>query len=329
VGQTNTAYLVNLVKTLDPSRLVNQASGGNYFGVGDVLDQHSYPDPGDPISPTQATVDGEFGGIAWHVAGHLWNPAQAGNGYLPASSLDNFADLYDGYINEAMASKSLAKGGLNAAIYTQITDVENECNGLMTYDRLIKPDARRIAASNRKVTTSQFNVTAIVPTSQASPQTWQYTTNTPPSNWYAPDFDASAWNVGPAGFGTEVPGASPRSPWTTPGTIYLRRPFDLGPLTREQIDNLVFVTYHDEDVSIYINGVLAASAPGFVTSYVPLAITPQGKAAIIPNGKNVVAVSCTQTVGGQFIDVGLADLSFEADSVAIRSGHTDDHLASH
>jgi beta-galactosidase/beta-glucuronidase len=54
VNQTNTAYLVNLVKTVDPSRLVNQASGGSYFGVGDVLDSHSYPDPGDPTSSTQA-----------------------------------------------------------------------------------------------------------------------------------------------------------------------------------------------------------------------------------------------------------------------------------
>jgi len=50
VGQTNTAYLAKLVKTLDPSRLVNQASGGNYYGVGDVLDNHSYPAPGNPSS---------------------------------------------------------------------------------------------------------------------------------------------------------------------------------------------------------------------------------------------------------------------------------------
>ena len=155
VGQTNTAYLVQLVKTLDPSRLVNQASGGSYFGVGDVLDNHSYPDPGDPVSTTQAPVDGEFGGIAWHVTGHLWNPAQAGTSYLLASSLDNFASLYDGYINEAINFKSPANGGLNAAIYTQITDVENECNGLMTYDRLVKPDPDKIFSSNLKAITGQ------------------------------------------------------------------------------------------------------------------------------------------------------------------------------
>jgi beta-galactosidase/beta-glucuronidase len=123
-GQTNTTYLVNLVESLDPSRLVNQASGNNWVGAGDVVDSHSYPDPGNPISATQAPVDGEFGGIAWHVTGHLWNPAQAGNGYLLASSLDNFAALYDGYVTEAVNFKSASNGGLNAAIYTQITDVK-------------------------------------------------------------------------------------------------------------------------------------------------------------------------------------------------------------
>ena len=175
VGQTNTAYLVNLVKTLDPSRLVNQASGGSYFGVGDVLDNHNYPDPGNPTSTTQAPVDGEFGGIAWHVNGHLWNPAQAGTGYLLASSLDNFAALYDGYIYEALNCKSSANGGLNATIYTQITDVENECNGLMTYDRLVKPDPSKILLSNQKVITGQFNTTVVVPTSQNTLQNWLYT----------------------------------------------------------------------------------------------------------------------------------------------------------
>ena len=66
------------------------------------------------------------------------------------------------------------------------------------------------------------------------------------------------------------------------------------------------MTYHDEDVAIYINGVLAASASGYSTTYVPLAMTPQGQAAIVPNATNVLAVSCHQTTGGQFIDVGIS-----------------------
>lgn len=306
VGQTNTAYLCQLVKTIDPSRLVNQASGGSYYGVGDVLDSHSYPDPGDPLSTTQAPVDGEFGGIAWHVNGHLWNPAEAGDGYLLASSIDNISALYEGYINEAVNFKSAANGGLNAAIYTQITDVENERNGLMTYDRLLKPDPTRIAISNQKAITGQLNVTTIVPTSQAVPQIWQYTTNTPGSNWYATNFNAAGWSTGLAGFGTTDPNVTPNTAWNTPGYIYLRRTFNPGNLTAQQISNLIFMVYHDEDVLIYINGVLAGSASGYSTTYVPISVTAQGQAAIVPNGTNVLAVSCHQTAGGQFIDVGIS-----------------------
>ena len=306
VGQASTASLVSLVKTLDPSRLVNQASGGAYFGVGDVLDSHSYPDPGDPLSSTQAPVDGEFGGIAWHVTGHLWNPAQAGNGYLLATSTNNIATLYDGYITEAVNFKSAANGGLNAAIYTQITDVENECNGLMTYDRLLKPDPNKIQISNQKAISGQLSVTTVVPTSQSVPQTWQWTTNTPAANWYATNFNASGWSTGVGGFGTADPGATPNTAWTTPGYIYLRRTFNPGTLTSEQLSNVVFTTYHDEDVAIYINGVLAGSASGYSTAYVSVPISPQGLAALIPNGTNVLAVSCHQTTGGQFIDVGLS-----------------------
>ncbi|HKW30231.1 MAG TPA: LamG-like jellyroll fold domain-containing protein, partial [Verrucomicrobiae bacterium] len=317
VGQTNTAYLVNLVKTLDPSRLVNQASGGSYFGVGDVLDSHSYPDPGDPFSSTQAPVDGEFGGIAWHVTGHLWNPSQAGTSYLLASSLDNFASLYDGYINEAINFKSPANGGLNAAIYTQITDVENECNGLMTYDRLVKPDMDRIYSSNLKAITGQMTETSVVPASQVVPQTWRFTTNTPAANWYATNFDDSGWNTGSAGFGTPDPNVTPNTTWNSPGYIYLRRTFNPGSLSLQQINDLGFTTYHDEDVAIYINGVSAGSAAGYSTAYVSLPMSQQAQAAIIPNGTNHLAVSCYQSTGGQFIDVGISDQQLVANTFTV------------
>ncbi|HEV2329854.1 MAG TPA: LamG-like jellyroll fold domain-containing protein [Verrucomicrobiae bacterium] len=307
-GQTNTPYLVSLVKTIDPNHLVNQGSGGGYYGVGDVFDDHNYPDPGDPQTTTQVPVDGEFGGIAWHVTGHLWNPAQAGTSYLLASSLDNFASLYDGYINEAVNYKSPANGQLNAAVYTQITDVENECNGLMSYDRLVKPNLDRIFGSNLKARTAVETTTTVVPTSQAVPQAWQWTTNSVPSNWYATNFNASSWSNGVAGFGTVDPNVTPNTPWTTPGYIYLRRTFNPGSLTPQQIPNLTFISYHDEDVAIYINGVLAGSASGYSTTYIPVAMNAAGQAAIIPNGTNVMAVSCYQSTGGQFIDVGISDV---------------------
>ena len=99
---------MQLVKTLDPSRLVNQASGGNYYGVGDVLDNHSYPAPGNPTSTTQAPVDGEYGGIGFQMAGHLWNPALAGGNYIGANTTNDIATIYDSFSDDLVYYKSTA-----------------------------------------------------------------------------------------------------------------------------------------------------------------------------------------------------------------------------
>ncbi len=174
-------------------------------------------------------------------------------------------------------------------------------------DRILKGDPTRLAYSNQKAISGEPNVTALVPTSQAVPQIWQYTTtaNTASTNWYAAIFDDSGWNSGLGGFGTDDPGVTPNTVWNTVGYIWLRRAFNPGNLTPQEISNLVFSVYHDEDVVIYINGVLAAQDSGYTTSYITLGMSPQAQAAIIPNATNVIAVSCHQTTGGQFIDVGI------------------------
>jgi len=182
----------------------------------------------------------------------------------------------------------------------------------MSYDRLVKPNTDRIYSSNLKVITGEQTVTTVVPTSQSVSQMWQWTTNSVPSNWYATNFNASSWSNGVAGFGTVDPGVTPNTPWTTLGYIYLRRTFNPGSLTPQQINELSFITYHDEDVAIYINGVLAGSASGYSTAYVPVAMNAAGQAAIIPNATNLMAVSCYQSTGGQFIDVGISDVNLTA-----------------
>src|SRR6185437_11392526 len=311
VGQTNTAYLVQLVKTLDPSRLVNQASGGDYHSVGDIFDNHSYPSPGNPGSTNQANVDGEFGGVALYVPNHTWAP---GGGEGSATDTNDLASQFETFCNEL--STYSQDDGLNGAIYTQTTDVETELNGLYTYDRAVrKPNLRRIqnAIAN---TGLPVVLTTVAPTSQTNGLSWKYTTSTPASGWNSPGFDDSAWNTGAAGFGAGNPPNTTglvRTPWNT-ADIWLRRTFNPGALTTQQISNLVFLTYHDENVEIYVNGVLAGSASGYTTSYVLLPMNAAGQAAIVPNANNLLAVHCHQTGGGQYIDVGI-DVRSNAPSI--------------
>ncbi len=148
-GQFKTPEIVEMTKKLDPTRLVNPASGGNFYQCGDILDLHHYPEPKmELFDPSRATVLGEYGGIGRKVEGHTWVKDQ-GWGYVEFDSEEKVTDTYVEYAN--MLYK-MAFQGFSAAVYTQITDCETELNGLMTYDRaVIKLDEKRLLQINRKI----------------------------------------------------------------------------------------------------------------------------------------------------------------------------------
>ena len=258
---------------------MNQASGGTHFGVGDILDVHSYPAPNCPDSATQVRACGEFGGIGCQVPGHLWNPAKAGGNYTKANDTSELTRKYDQFINDIVAFKS--NQGLSAAVYTETTDCENECNGLLTYDRVMKADVNLIRASNLKAINGQLTLTPVVPTSRESGINWKYTTNAPAADWFATKFDDAAWAVGAAGFGQ-----GGRTAWRG-SDIWLRREFTLGSLTPKEMEQLVFSVSHRQDCEVYINGVLAGKLTGNTSTYVMEPINSDGKAALIQNGTNV------------------------------------------
>ncbi len=148
-GQFKTKEIAEWTKQYDPSRLVNPASGGNHYPVGDMLDLHNYPHPELYLYDGQRpTVLGEYGGIGWAVKGHLWEPDRNW-GYVQFNSSKEVTDQYVEYAEQL---KTLIKHGFSAAVYTQTTDVEVEVNGLMTYDReMIKMDEQRIKQVNSEI----------------------------------------------------------------------------------------------------------------------------------------------------------------------------------
>ncbi|MBU0639290.1 MAG: glycoside hydrolase family 2 [Planctomycetes bacterium] len=299
-GQSDTQRLAEWVRTLDPTRLVNSASGWTDRGVGDVHDIHAYPGPGSPQpEPKRAAVLGEFGGLGLPLAGHTWQ-AEKNWGYRSFKTRD---ELTEAYLDLVERLRPLTgEPGLSAAVYTQTTDVEIEVNGLLTYDReLVKMDIERITAANRTLYLPPPLIKRVVPTSEEKGIVWRYVTETPADNWYQPNFDDSSWAQGPGGFGREgTPGAVVGTAWHTPD-VWLRRTFEL---TRVPANPRLRL-YHDEDCTVLINGRRVASVKGYTTSYVLISLEDEQALRV---GKNLLAVHCHQTDGGQGVDVGLVEL---------------------
>ena len=136
------ADVVEYVQSMDPTRLVDADSGGgaNDYHIADVNDIHDYPNSGDPKpSENQYAEIGEYGGIGYWVTGKEWAKGQC-HGYKKVDSAQDYASLY---VNMTELVLSHA-GDLSVAIYTQLTDIENECDGYVSYDRTAKWDSDQI-----------------------------------------------------------------------------------------------------------------------------------------------------------------------------------------
>lgn len=153
-GQHRTMEVGKWTMAYDPSRLINCASGGNFWPVGHIADHHNYPNPEFPLNDTRFNdsikVVGEFGGHGFPVDGHLWNPGKHNWGYggLPKDKVE----YTDRYVKSLDMLTELKAQCIAAGIYTQTTDVEGEINGLMTYDRKVaKTPALRLAELHQRL----------------------------------------------------------------------------------------------------------------------------------------------------------------------------------
>ena len=144
-GQFDAKKMTDAVRFVDNTRTIDQASGWHDQGTGDVKSEHVYfrPYRFRADSKGRAVVLSEFGGYARPVEGHVqgnksFGYKKLGSGEKLASALE---ELYQKQIKPAKAR------GLAAAVYTQLSDVEDEINGLMTYDRaVVKTEPARMRA---------------------------------------------------------------------------------------------------------------------------------------------------------------------------------------
>ncbi|MGW8952302.1 LamG-like jellyroll fold domain-containing protein [Streptomyces sp. NPDC055709] len=155
-NREETGRIAESVRAADPSRVVNAHSGVNCCnskgdsGKGDIIDHHDYNNT-DPAFPdeSRAAMDGEHGGFTLRTPGHMWPgaPTVIYSGVADKEALTRkYVENTEKFYLEAAGAE------LSGSVYTQITDLENELNGLYTYDRReIKIDPVRVREINRKV----------------------------------------------------------------------------------------------------------------------------------------------------------------------------------
>ncbi|MBQ4199635.1 MAG: beta-galactosidase [Kiritimatiellae bacterium] len=320
----------------DPSRIIDGPSGWNDYEGGlvnrrgvskhkpagveeaaDLVDRHDYArTPGMfEVNDRRASFLGEFGGVGCRVAGHLWNPKKAW-GYGGTGGDTDWTFVQKKFITLMERVADLAENGLAGSVYTQTTDVENEINGLITYDRkVVKFDAAALAAVHAKVRaaaergTVPHDTVAIFPRLDPNPKAWAWTTTEPGYGWAEPSFSDAGWARAPGGFGSATMKNDHRhakcaTEWNT-SAIWLRRHFAFN-ADMAKILSVKVEMFHDEDAEVYLNGKLVLSAPGYNTNWTSFRIPLDKFAAAVKKGDNVLAVKVTQKIGGQYIDLGLS-----------------------
>ncbi len=321
----------NVTKALDPSRPALETSGWVHsLPNPEVLDAHDYE--GNPqalrerwlrnlsVSDAKEAMPAryqlrrvsqgdrgvpfmvsEIGGIGWATEGG-W-----GYGSGP-KNLDEFYTRYQGTIDAMLDNPHLF-----GFCYTQLTDIEQEKNGLYYYDRKPKFDVQKLHAITARqaayeragptkppATAADASWKVLVGAAQDGPLStpYQYSTDKPTGDWMN-DKLAAGWKTGLAPFGRD-PALTVRTEWTTPD-IYLRKTFDYD---GGEVKKGAIVVFHDEDTEVFVNGRKILALNGFLTDYQMHDVTGSLKQAL-RKGSNTLAIHTHQTIGGQFIDMAL------------------------
>jgi hypothetical protein len=318
-GQYDTERITAWTMRKDPSRIVTNASGWNDRNVGNIRDFHDYTFyPSVAYVPKyydRAMVLGEAGGLDCILRDNLWlkdqqlpeNINREGDiqreGYNTRSL---FEERYNEFFNHVCLLK---KYGLKAVVYTQISDVEWEINGWLTYDRKVsKIPEEKLAAIHKRFWDEPSKGTVRIPLSVNNPQVWSYTFTEPSKEWFRDN--SGKWTSGRAPFGmpkVNIPEISTK--WDSPA-LYLKKDFELIAIP----SNLGIATYNSGIASVYINGEHAMTINSLMRQDAELKVTevmlPPKALALLKKGKNNISVKVDFNNTEQplyFFDLGLTE----------------------
>ena len=317
-GQYDTERLTAKIKKKDPTRLITNASGWNDMQVGDIRDFHDYTIcPAIAIVPKtyqRAMVLGEAGGIDLLVKEHLWTPNLAPNLKTDWSidfkkgsvnSVSEFEEKYNYLFNNILLLKN---HGLNAVVYTQISDVEDEISGWMTYDRKIsKLPTSQFAAIHKKFYEPLLQGKYIIPISTDQPQQWNCRFSEPVIDWYKTnDLQNFLKGVGP--FSMPVVNNATTNTKLNQSVLFLQKDFQLNSIPLK----LSVLAVNNGIADIYINGVYVMQLINFLKKDAEVKISeafiPEKAMKLLRIGENKVSIKFKFNVNGipiNYVDFGM------------------------
>ncbi len=318
--------VVYLTRALDPTRPVLDTSGWSH-SVPDpeLLDTHDYDQ--NPVTlherwrsrfeaasiPSRygGSIQGipffisEYGGIGWFEKeeGNAW-----GYGNEPESKLE-FYKRFAGLADAQMVNRNFF-----GFCYTQLTDVEQEKNGVYYFDRSPKFEAKKLHSFLSREAAYEKNPPLETQKSEpewhvligafpddALAKPWRYTTQKPSQDWNKTEFNDSTWKTGLAGFGQKGGWQeSIRTPWTGKD-IWLRQEFEYD---GSNYDRAALVIHYDNATEVYVNGKTIWSRDRWNDRYEGFDVT-EALGSALREGTNQIAIHCHQDEGGQYIDAAL------------------------
>jgi hypothetical protein len=298
--------IVNAVRRIDPTRLVVDGSGGPFTGESDLIDLHypslhTSPDPLRPVIFSEATGHEQIG-----MNAHRWDWSSL----APLSQKDFLGHVERLGLAVERHEDLRRLGWLQGYLFVQLSDLETELNGMVTFDRVPKIQPRDMAQLIAPRETNQDVV--FLPTAEERPLIWRYTCVKPGEGWNTAGFDDATWKTGESGFGDTnappdrtgpYPGARrvPRTHWAGE-EIWLRR-F----VTNSRTDfTFAYAVYQQRgECELFIDGQLARDFWA-LDNYYPLELTEGASDQLKKPGPHLLAVHARRNRGRiNYVDVGL------------------------